>query len=79
MVEFLLSAGANPNIREATGLIPLHWAASHGNLEIVRALVSAGADIAAKNHRGKTPLQEARERNRTVIVGYLRSVTAKTP
>ena len=70
MVKFLLSEGANPSVAEANGITPLHWAASHGDLETVQSLVAGGADLKAKNGGGKTPLEEAALRNRTAIVEF---------
>jgi ankyrin repeat protein len=35
---------------------PLHQAARNGHGECVTALLEAGADVEAKNHLGKTPL-----------------------
>ena len=45
-VRLLLEHGADPNAREAgDNTYPLHWAAAHGHLEIVRALLDAGGDV----------------------------------
>ena len=35
---------------------PLHWSARNGHLEVVRALIKAGADVNAKDNDGWTPL-----------------------
>ncbi|EEH33187.1 hypothetical protein PAAG_04240 [Paracoccidioides lutzii Pb01] len=40
------------NHRNNSGNTPLHWAALNSHLECVKALVNAGADIAAKNNAG---------------------------
>ena len=40
------------NHRNHSGNTPLHWAALNTHLECVKALVSAGADISAKNNAG---------------------------
>lgn len=47
-----LAAGANPNEVEAAGNTPLHCAAYGGWEAGVRALVSAGAKVAASNNAG---------------------------
>ena len=39
--------------------MPLHWAASRGVLNIVVALLAAGADINAANAQGISPLHKA--------------------
>lgn len=44
LVKMLLAAGADVNFRCPSG-IPLQWAAGHGNVDIVRLLIDAGADI----------------------------------
>jgi len=41
------------------GATPLHWAALKGNNEVAEYLVSAGADLNAKNNKGETPYQVA--------------------
>jgi ankyrin repeat protein len=47
-VRQLLAAGADPNeVEEAGDVTPLMAAASRGDLEIVKALVEAGADVNA--------------------------------
>ena len=56
----LLEAGAEPNTREEwRGFTPLHYAALWGNTEAIEALVTAGADIEARNFLGETPLHQA--------------------
>jgi hypothetical protein len=42
----LLAHGADPNVREAgDNTYPLHWAAAHGHLETVRALLDGGGEV----------------------------------
>ena len=54
---------------------PLHLAAYRGDLERVRSLVAAGADITARDERhGATALDWARWSKQDAVVGYLRSV-----
>ena len=52
IVKALLAA---PNI-DVKGLIPLHWSAENGHLEVVRALIEAGADVNARAENGLIPL-----------------------
>ncbi len=69
MVKLLLEHGAKVNVRSVDvgemvkngpvglgRLTPLHQAAQQGNFETVQALVTAGADIEAKDVRGASPL-----------------------
>jgi ankyrin repeat protein/catechol 2,3-dioxygenase-like lactoylglutathione lyase family enzyme len=45
-VRFLLEHGADPNARDAgDNAYPLHFAAGAGKVEVVRALLDAGADV----------------------------------
>lgn len=48
-----------PNEFANTGL---HWAALGGHLEVVKALVEAGAGVARENDKGQVPLDLAMER-----------------
>ena len=46
MVRLLLAKGADPNVRDVgDNATPLHFAAGSGNLESVRILLDAGADV----------------------------------
>ena len=57
-VELLLQQGANVNTQDIDSNSPLHSAAWHGEdgIELVKLLISNGADINASNGRGWTPL-----------------------
>ena len=55
----MLQAGAEPNVAQEGGWTPLHGAARHDDLPIVRALVDAGADPRARADDGRTPLDMA--------------------
>ena len=60
VVEALLNANANPNTEASGHGSPLGHAATMGHLDVVKALVKAGADPNAI-HSGKTPLQRAQQ------------------
>ena len=49
----LLDGGANPNVADHSGQTPLHMAAQAGSLDLVKKLISKGADLNAKT--AKTP------------------------
>jgi len=43
----LLKRGANPNLKDINGFVPLHCAAESGNLEVVKLLISHHANVDA--------------------------------
>src|SRR5262245_63980250 len=55
----VLAKGANPNTPGPDGTTPIMWAASNGDLELVRALIKAGADVKAKEQVGTSGLSRA--------------------
>lgn len=87
VVAYLLSAGARHDLYESTlGLTPLHWAASHGGVEILKSLIEAGADPTAENHHHRLPVDLAHRYGKGEHVAYLKTVgppiaskRAKTP
>ena len=50
----LLSAGADPDLADATGRTPLHAAARQGRLQLVRLLLEHGADADLVDASGHT-------------------------
>jgi len=57
VVQFLLSFGANPELREADGMQALHLAAQAASAGCFRALLEAGADPLAMDDFSRDPLQ----------------------
>jgi ankyrin repeat protein len=51
---------------------PLHYAASEGNLELVKLLLSRGADPTIKNSNDKSLLQLAERYKRAEVVDFLK-------
>jgi uncharacterized protein len=72
LATLLLERGANPDVRQETGLAPLHEAAANGNLELVRLLVVNGAQADIKTDAGKTPADFAQERGHSELADWLR-------
>ena len=54
-----LRRGLNPNRRDVHGMFPLAWAAALSQPELVRALLSFGADANMVGRDGYTPLTHA--------------------
>lgn len=64
-----LDAGADPNVVNRAGRTALHEAAWRGHTGVARALVSARADVNARDRRsGETPLHSAARANRADMV-----------
>jgi ankyrin repeat protein len=58
----LLEQRADANDRMVDGTTALHWAIHNGDVELVQRLIKAGANVAAFNDYGATPMSEAAER-----------------
>ena len=55
----LIEKRADVNEPEPDGTTALHWAAHHGDVELVQRLIRAGANVKAVNEYGATPMSEA--------------------
>lgn len=75
MVNSLLSNGAKVN---TSGWTALHYAASSGDLEVVNALIKAGADINAVAPDGSSPMIMAAREGHIEIIKLLLSLHANT-
>ncbi|CAN5422561.1 hypothetical protein BH10PSE19_BH10PSE19_00290 [soil metagenome] len=72
MVEFLLTAGANPESPDASGNVALHIAISLDLPLIIERLINAGVDVGAQNTITlETPLIKAAKRGYIDTVDYL--------
>ncbi|KAG5567484.1 hypothetical protein RHGRI_002885 [Rhododendron griersonianum] len=69
-VAWLAANGANPNLGNAEGFCALHYAAEKGLKDLMRLLISKGAEIEAESHAG-TPLQCAAAHGRNEAVKML--------
>lgn len=59
LVDYLLDAGANPNVRDAGGITPAHYAAQKQDHVMLAKLHALGADLEAVTNEGRTPLHLA--------------------
>ena len=67
----LIAAGADVNAAQHGGWTPLHAAALHGNLPLVRLLLDAGANPGAKNDTGQTPASLAKTKKHSEVIALL--------
>jgi len=63
LVELLIKNGSATNVKDSLGNTPLHYAAYHGRISVIRELLQHGAAIKEMNNACKTPLDLAREQN----------------
>ena len=61
MVEKLLRAGADPDLPQADGFLPIHVAAQHGDAVITGLLLLFGASPTLPNAKGKSAIDHARD------------------
>jgi ankyrin repeat protein len=81
MVDLLLQAGADPN-KSGTGETPLVSAAGSGNLQVVKKLIAAGADIHTVHESGdfiNNAYSAATGNGKYDVADYLKSLGAGNP
>src|SRR5258708_7805203 len=70
-VQRTLQQRNSPNEAETDGTTALHWGVQSDRLDIVQALIAAGANVNAKNQYGLTPLAWAMTNRKAAITGPL--------
>jgi len=76
-VESILKSGVSPNVRDESGLTPLHLAAAHGHQRTSQILLDHGAKLNAQDKAGQTPLDHAEANGHSGTAQYLRSKGAQ--
>ncbi|KAJ5771991.1 hypothetical protein N7520_002520 [Penicillium odoratum] len=56
LIDKLLAAGANPNLKNVAGNTPLHQTSKHIDQEIIRGFLRGEADLEACNNKGQSVL-----------------------
>lgn len=69
LVNILLLASADANIKNNSGETAMMYAAQWGNVEMMRALLSSGARLTDQSSDGRTPLMYARREGVIVLIG----------
>lgn len=70
-VKALLEHGADANMVDNDGNLPLHLAAAEGHLEVVQMLFGKTENPQQRNNRGATALQLAGQQRKVDTVQYL--------
>ena len=78
IIDLLVKSGANVNAQDAEGFTPLHMAAIHGNLKIVKKLVDLEADVNIITTDGKNAAELAHLNEELEIEEYLESKMASS-
>ncbi|KOX67550.1 Acyl-CoA-binding domain-containing protein 6 [Melipona quadrifasciata] len=65
------------NLIDSEGLLPIHWAADRGYLEIIQKLIEKGTDVNAQDEDGQTPLHYAVSCGHHHVVEHLVSIGAE--
>jgi ankyrin repeat protein len=74
----LLAAGADPNVRQPGGYVPLHAAAATGAVDRIRLLLAHGADPHAATDDGRTALDLAEAAGHDEAAAVLRDAGPET-
>ena len=62
-VKKFIQAGGDVNNQHWSGSTPLHEASENGHVEVITALLAAGADKNIKNKKGQTPHDVAKNQD----------------
>ncbi len=74
VMKVLLSYGADPNIPDEDGDLPIVGAIDKNNLEEIELLISHGTDVHHANKRGETPIDRAKRRgNYNEVMAFIQA------
>lgn len=77
IVQALIDAGADVNVKNSIKDTPLHVAEEKNDMDMLRLLVDAGADINARALFDETPMDAARREGATATEAELARLSAK--
>jgi hypothetical protein len=77
IVQTLIDKGADVNRGLINGWRPIHLAVQNNDEALVKLLLERGADTAARNGHGKTPLRIAEEKGYSTIARMIREAEEK--
>jgi ankyrin repeat protein len=75
VIPLLIRAGVSVNVREASGLTPLHCAATGDSAATVKLLLASGADKTLKDGFGATPEKTAELNNKAELARVIQDYT----
>ena len=67
----MLEAGADPNVPQQQGFVPLHEAGTNGNRALAELLIKHGADPHQANEAGKSSIDLARDKGHTELADWM--------
>lgn len=70
-MSVLLKFGADPNIPDADGDLPIIGSIDNNNVEEIELLIKHGTDMSHVNKQGETPLDRACKRGNIELVQRL--------
>ncbi|EED13813.1 ankyrin, putative [Talaromyces stipitatus ATCC 10500] len=71
LVAEFVKEGVNPDVKDANGVTPLMLAADHGNVDVAKVLIEAGASVSSVDNTGRSLLYKATELNEVAFVELL--------
>jgi ankyrin repeat protein len=77
LLTFLLDKGANVNLVDEKNTSALQVAAAIGVPQMVRLLISHGADLTHKDIKGRTPTDWAQEAKQSTVIPILNDAVKK--